>query len=82
MACARRLQRIVVECHARQTVRLRDEQERADHADETAAAAMPLGPHRRAEDMAGAPPSSWPRAAGDYVVGSTLVVDGGCAWAR
>ena len=51
-----------------------------DHADE-AAGRVPLGRIGEPEDMAGAAIFLASRA-GDYVVGSTLVVDGGCAWAR
>ena len=51
-----------------------------DHAEE-AAGRVPLGRIGEPEDMAGAAIFLASRA-GDYVVGSTLVVDGGCAWAR
>lgn len=51
-----------------------------DHADEVAAR-TPAGRIGTPEDMAGAAIYLASRA-GDYVVGSTLVVDGGAAWAR
>ncbi|HNN33024.1 MAG TPA: SDR family oxidoreductase, partial [Ottowia sp.] len=51
-----------------------------DHADEVAAR-TPAGRIGTPEDMAGAAIYLASRA-GDYVVGSTLVVDGGVAWAR
>ena len=51
-----------------------------DHADEVAAR-TPAGRIGQPEDMAGAAIYLASRA-GDYVVGSTLVVDGGVAWAR
>ncbi|MBK6746134.1 SDR family oxidoreductase [Ottowia sp.] len=51
-----------------------------DHADEVAER-VPLGRIGELEDMAGAAIFLASRA-GDYVVGSTLVVDGGTAWGR
>jgi len=51
-----------------------------DHGDEVAER-VPLGRIGSTEDMAGAAVYLASRA-GDYVVGSTLVVDGGCAWGR
>ncbi|CAM5777839.1 SDR family oxidoreductase [Ottowia pentelensis] len=51
-----------------------------DHAEETAAR-VPLRRIGQPEDMAGAAIFLASRA-GDYVVGSTLVVDGGTAWGR
>ncbi|MFT4268783.1 MAG: SDR family oxidoreductase [Xenophilus sp.] len=51
-----------------------------DHGDEVAHR-VPLGRIGTPEDMAGAAVFLASRA-GDYVVGSTLVVDGGCAWGR
>ena len=51
-----------------------------DHADEVAAR-TPAGRIGTPEDMAGAAIYLASRA-GDYVVGSTLAVDGGVAWAR
>ena len=51
-----------------------------DHADEVAER-TPAGRIGTPEDMAGAAIYLASRA-GDYVVGSTLVVDGGVAWAR
>lgn len=51
-----------------------------DHADEVAAR-TPAGRIGTPEDMAGAAIYLASRA-GDYVVGATLVVDGGVAWAR
>lgn len=51
-----------------------------DHGDEVAER-VPLGRIGTTEDMAGAAVYLASRA-GDYVVGSTLVVDGGCAWGR
>ena len=51
-----------------------------DHADEVAQR-TPAGRIGTPEDMAGAAIYLASRA-GDYVVGSTLVVDGGVAWAR
>ncbi len=51
-----------------------------DHADEVAQR-TPAGRIGTPEDMAGAAIYRASRA-GDYVVGSTLVVDGGVAWAR
>ncbi|WP_101047848.1 SDR family oxidoreductase [Macromonas nakdongensis] len=51
-----------------------------DHADDVANR-VPLGRIGTPEDIAGAAIYLASRA-GDYVVGSTLVVDGGCAWAR
>lgn len=51
-----------------------------DHADEVAER-TPAGRIGMPEDMAGAAIYLASRA-GDYVVGSTLVVDGGVAWAR
>ena len=51
-----------------------------DHADEVARR-TPAGRIGTPEDMAGAAIYLASRA-GDYVVGSTLVVDGGVAWAR
>ncbi|WP_295371842.1 SDR family oxidoreductase [uncultured Pseudacidovorax sp.] len=54
--------------------------EARDHADEVADR-VPLGRVGTPEDMAGAAIYLASRA-GDYVVGSTLVVDGGCAWGR
>ena len=51
-----------------------------DHEDEVAAR-TPAGRIGTPEDMAGAAIYLASRA-GDYVVGSTLVVDGGVAWAR
>jgi NAD(P)-dependent dehydrogenase (short-subunit alcohol dehydrogenase family) len=51
-----------------------------DHAEETAAR-IPAGRIGTPEDMAGAAIYLASRA-GDYVVGATLVVDGGVAWAR
>ena len=51
-----------------------------DHADEVAAR-IPAGRIGTPEDMAGAAIYLASRA-GDYVVGSTLVVDGGVSWAR
>ena len=51
-----------------------------DHADEVAER-TPAGRIGTPEDMAGAAIFLASRA-GDYVVGSTLVVDGGVAWAR
>ncbi|HMN21746.1 MAG TPA: SDR family oxidoreductase [Ottowia sp.] len=51
-----------------------------DHADEVAAH-TPAGRIGTPEDMVGAAIYLASRA-GDYVVGSTLVVDGGVAWAR
>ncbi|ARU03883.1 3-oxoacyl-ACP reductase [Comamonas serinivorans] len=51
-----------------------------DHAEE-AAARTPIGRIGKPEDMAGAA-IYLASNAGDYVVGGTLVVDGGCAWAR
>lgn len=54
--------------------------EARDHADEVADR-VPLRRVGTPEDMAGAAIYLASRA-GDYVVGSTLVVDGGCAWGR
>jgi len=54
--------------------------EARDHAEETAAR-IPAGRIGTPEDMAGAAIYLASRA-GDYVVGSTLVVDGGVAYAR
>ncbi|MET3516635.1 NAD(P)-dependent dehydrogenase (short-subunit alcohol dehydrogenase family) [Pseudacidovorax sp. 1753] len=54
--------------------------EARDHAEEVADR-VPLGRVGTPEDMAGAAIYLASRA-GDYVVGSTLVVDGGCAWGR
>ncbi|MBO9645165.1 MAG: SDR family oxidoreductase [Pseudacidovorax sp.] len=54
--------------------------EARDHGDEVAGR-VPLGRVGTPEDMAGAAIFLASRA-GDYVVGSTLVVDGGCAWGR
>ncbi|MDQ7958021.1 MAG: SDR family oxidoreductase [Pseudomonadota bacterium] len=51
-----------------------------DHGEEVAER-VPLGRIGSTEDMAGAAVYLASRA-GDYVVGSTLVVDGGCAWGR
>ncbi|MDQ8001617.1 MAG: SDR family oxidoreductase [Pseudomonadota bacterium] len=51
-----------------------------DHGEEVAER-VPLGRIGTTEDMAGAAVYLASRA-GDYVVGSTLVVDGGCAWGR
>jgi NAD(P)-dependent dehydrogenase (short-subunit alcohol dehydrogenase family) len=51
-----------------------------DHADEVAGR-IPLGRVGSPEDMAGAAIYLASRA-GDYVVGSTLIVDGGVTWAR
>ena len=51
-----------------------------DHAD-AVAAHIPAGRIGTPEDMAGAAIYLASRA-GDYVVGSTLIVDGGVAWAR
>jgi NAD(P)-dependent dehydrogenase (short-subunit alcohol dehydrogenase family) len=51
-----------------------------DEADEVAAR-TPAGRIGSPEDMAGAAIYLASRA-GDYVVGSTLIVDGGCAWGR
>jgi len=51
-----------------------------DHAEEVAQR-TPAGRVGTPEDMAGAAIYLASRA-GDYVVGSTLVVDGGVAWAR
>ena len=51
-----------------------------DHGAEVAER-VPLGRIGSTEDMAGAAVYLASRA-GDYVVGSTLVVDGGCAWGR
>ena len=54
--------------------------EARDHAEEIAAR-IPAGRIGQDEDMAGAAIFLASRA-GDYVVGSTLVVDGGVTWAR
>ena len=54
--------------------------EARDHADEVAAA-IPAGRIGATEDMAGTAVYLASRA-GDYVMGSTLTVDGGVAWAR
>jgi len=54
--------------------------EARDHAEEVADR-VPLRRVGTPEDMAGAAIYLASRA-GDYVVGSTLVVDGGCAWGR
>jgi NAD(P)-dependent dehydrogenase (short-subunit alcohol dehydrogenase family) len=54
--------------------------EARDHADEVAGH-IPLGRVGTPEDMAGAAIYLASRA-GDYVVGSTLIVDGGVTWAR
>ncbi len=51
-----------------------------DHADEVSRR-IPLGRIGTPEDMAGAAIFLASRA-GDYVVGSTLIVDGGVTWAR
>ena len=51
-----------------------------DHGEEVAQR-VPLGRNGQPEDMAGAAIFLASRA-GDYVVGGTLVVDGGVAWAR
>ena len=51
-----------------------------DHGDEVAEA-HPVAPHRHATRTWRARRSTWPRRAGDYVVGETIAVDGGVAYA-
>ena len=51
-----------------------------DHGDEVKAASRPAASARRRTWRA--PRSTWRRAPGDYVMGSTLVVDGGVTHAR
>lgn len=73
-------QRIVVSAIAPGPFASSMNKEARDHADEVADR-VPLRRVGTPEDMAGAAIYLASRA-GDYVVGSTLVVDGGCAWGR
>ena len=71
---------IVVSAHRAGRLRLRHEPVARDHGDEVAAR-IPAGRIGSADDMAGAAIYLASRA-GDYVVGATLVVDGGVTHAR
>lgn len=73
-------QRIVVSAIAPGPFASSMNKEARDHAEEVADR-VPLRRVGTPEDMAGAAIYLASRA-GDYVVGSTLVVDGGCAWGR
>ncbi|WP_295523400.1 SDR family oxidoreductase [uncultured Pseudacidovorax sp.] len=73
-------QRIVVSAIAPGPFASSMNKEARDHAEEVADR-VPLRRVGTPEDMAGAAIFLASRA-GDYVVGSTLVVDGGCAWGR
>lgn len=73
-------QRIVVSAIAPGPFASEMNKDARDHAD-AVSQRVPLGRIGTPEDMAGAAIYLASRA-GDYVVGSTLVVDGGCAWAR
>ena len=80
MAMALAPQRIIVSAIAPGPFASEMNKSARDHADEVAQR-TPAGRIGTPEDMAGAAIYLASRA-GDYVVGSTLVVDGGVAWAR
>ena len=80
MAMALAPQRIIVSAIAPGPFASEMNKSARDHADEVAQR-TPAGRIGTPEDMAGAAIFLASRA-GDYVVGSTLVVDGGVAWAR